>query len=61
MEDTYIFVFCCIRAVGSFLEFTHDETEVVSYNFLCTISFLQIILLINNACLLQKFYVEILV
>lgn len=34
----YIYI-CCIRAVGSFLEFTHDETEVVSFNFLCTTGF----------------------
>lgn len=42
------FAFCCIRAVGSFLEFTHDEAEVVSYRLLWVIGLLWV--LIKKSC-----------
>ena len=32
------YVFCYVRAVGSFLEFTHDEVEVVSLDFFASLA-----------------------
>lgn len=38
LRKVLTYVFCYVRAVGSFLEFTHDEVEVVSFDFFASLA-----------------------